>query len=95
MVYEILLTGKHNAQTSKEICKLLNITTRELTSLIERERRAGKPICASTGAQSGYYIAASQDEMERYCRSLYHRAGEIFKTRRACMATIDQLPEVI
>ena len=92
MIYEVLLTGAENARTGRELCETLNITPRELTAAIERERRAGQPICAATGNHPGYYLAANQEEMQRYCRSLWRRAGEIFKTRRACIATIENLP---
>ncbi len=92
MIYEMLSEGAENAQTGREICKQLGITARELRAAIERERRAGQPICASTGSTPGYFLAANQEEMQRYCRSLYHRAGEIHKTRNACIKTIDSLP---
>lgn len=93
MIYEILLEGAENALTGKEICQMLDLTARDLTQAIERERRAGKPICASTDPKTpGYFLAANQGEMQRYCRSLYHRAGEIHKTRNACMKTIEGLP---
>lgn len=92
MIFEILSEGAANARTGKEICKLLNITARDLTAAIERERRAGNPICASTGSNPGYFLAANQEEMQRYCNSLRHRAGEIYKTRQACIMTISKLP---
>lgn len=92
MIFEILTEGAENARTGKEICKLLNITARDLTLAIERERRAGKPICAATGSNPGYFLAANQEEMQRYCNSLMHRAGEIHKTRRACIKTMAKLP---
>lgn len=92
MIHEILLPGIENAQTGKEICRLLHITGRELTQAIERERRAGEPICASTGRRKGYFLAATQEEMQIYCRSLWHRAGEIHKTRRACLDAMTSLP---
>lgn len=92
MISEILAEGAENARTGKEICRLLNITARELTIAVERERRAGKPICANTGTNPGYYMATNQAEMQRYCKSLMRRAGEIHKTRRACIKTIDELP---
>lgn len=93
MIYEILLEGKENAQTSRAICSLLNINSRDLTIAIERERRAGRPICASSGEIPGYYIAANRAEMQQYCDRLKHRAGEIFKTRAACLQTLEGLPE--
>lgn len=93
MIYEHLFEGAENARTGKEICKALKITARELTAAVEMERRQGKPICASTDPKTpGYFLAASQTEMQRYCESLRHRAGEIHKTRRACMKAIEDLP---
>lgn len=93
MIFEFLSEGAENARTGKVICKMLNITARDLTAAIERERRQGKPICASTDPKNpGYFLAANQAEMQRYCNSLYHRAGEIHATRRACLATMENLP---
>ena len=92
MVYELLSEGAENARTGRELCRLLEIQPRELTQAIARERRAGHPICAATGKRAGYFLAADREEMQRYCRSLWRRAGEIFKTRRACLATIETLP---
>ena len=93
MITEFLSKGAENAQTSREICNLLGLTIRELTAAVEQERRAGKPICASTGRNPGYFLAANRGEMESYCNSLLHRASEIHKTRKACMETIESLPE--
>lgn len=93
MIFEFLSEGAENARPGKEICKMLNISARDLTAAIERERRAGKPICASTDPKNpGYFLAANQAEMQRYCNSLFHRAGEIHATRKACLATMEDLP---
>jgi len=92
VVSEFLSKGKENARTGRELATLLNITMRELTQAIERERRDGQPICASTGNNPGYYLAASKEEMEDYCGSLKRRMGEIYKTRRACVKMIKELP---
>lgn len=92
MIFELLAEGAENARTGKEICGRLNITARDLTAAIERERRQGKPICASTGSNPGYFLAANQQEMQRYCNSLMHRAGEIHKTRQACIKAMENLP---
>ena len=91
-IADYLSEGKENARTGKEICNLLNITARDLTAAVERERREGQPICASTGSNPGYYLAADRDEMQRYCNSLHHRAGEIYQTRRACIKAMELLP---
>ncbi len=93
MIHEYLHKGAENAQSTSELCALLGMEPRELRTAIERERRNHVPICATTrGKRRGYYIAANKEEMRRYCSSLFRRAGEIHKTRRACMETIDSLP---
>lgn len=93
MIYEILQEGAENATTGREICNRLNLTIRELQAGIRQERRAGKAICAETSGRAGYYIPANKEEMQRYCNSLTHRAGEIFATRQACLDLLDTLPE--
>lgn len=93
MVSEILGKGITNATPGRQICSLLGITPRELTRAVETERRNGQPICASSDSTNpGYYLAETREEMERYCRALWHRAGEIHKTRRACQKALEQLP---
>ena len=92
MIYELLNTGAENARSAKDLAKQLNAAPRDISKMIERERRAGRPICATCNGQSpGYFIAANVEEMERYCKQLYHRAGEIHKTRRACLKTLATL----
>ena len=94
MISEILYTGKENARAGREICDQFGISARELTSAVERERRAGQPICASTdNTNPGYYLAADQEEMQEYCNSLYRRGGEIFKTRSECLKAVEGLPK--
>lgn len=91
MVSTFLFMGKENALSSKYLCKQLNMTPRQLTLAIEAERRSGQAICATTGRNPGYYIAANKQEMEEYCLKLKNRAIEIFKTRKACQETIQNL----
>jgi len=94
MIFELLNTGEENARSAKELAKLLNVDRRQISNMVESERRAGRPICASCQSKTpGYYVPATREEMERYCRRLQHRAGEIFKTRAACLNTLDSLPE--
>lgn len=94
MIHEILLEGQENAMSGRQICALLHLSARDVTKAVEVERRAGYPICASTDAKNpGYYLAQDKGEMERFCERLQHRAGEIHKTRRACLATLPDLPE--
>ena len=94
MVHEILLKGENGAITGRDLCTLLNLKPRDLQKLIERERREGAPICASYDSRNpGYFLAATQEEMRIYCGRLRKRAGEIFKTRRACLKSMETLPE--
>ena len=93
MIYEMLGEGRQNARSSRELAEVLGIDRRGVSILVERERRAGKPICATTVSRMpGYFIPANREDMERYCRQLKHRAGEIFKTRAACIKTLGRLP---
>ena len=93
-IFPYLDRGKNNAKTGRELCKLLGITSRNLTETIELERRQGHPICAScTAPAKGYYLAECMEEMQDYCRSLARRVGEIEKTRAACERAGELLPQ--
>ena len=93
MIFEMLDTGEQNARSSRELARALGTDPRSISSLVERERRQGKPICATCDSKTpGYYIPATREEMELYCARLHHRAGEIYKTRAACLNTLDTLP---
>lgn len=92
MVHEILSTGSENARTGRELAGLLHCDIRTVTEQIERERRDGQPICANMrGEYAGYFLAETPDELERYCNQLYKRGGELFKTRRALLATLEKI----
>ena len=93
MIYEMLSTGRENARTARELAQMTGTDRRAVSLIVERERRAGRPICATCdGTTPGYYIAADRGEMQEYCDSLRHREREIAKTRKACAATMDSLP---
>lgn len=93
MIHEWLFEGPENAQTARQLCELLHIDHRSLTAAIERERRAGLPICASSDTRRpGYFLAQDRETMRRYCDRLDHREREIARTREACEATIEALP---
>ena len=94
MIESILQTGAANAISGKDLCRILNINMRELTLSIAKERQQGAPICASSDLKRpGYYLAADKGEMQRYCNSLHHRAGEIHRARNACLKAMEKLPE--
>ena len=92
IISDYLSEGKYNAKTSKVLRNILGLNRRSLVAAIERERRDGWPICASTGLNPGYYLADSADEMYSYIASLERRVREIEKTIRACKETAENLP---
>lgn len=93
MIADYLFTGIENARTAKELATALGCDVRDITAGIERERRQGQPIIASCDSkQPGYYLAESAEEIQIYCNRLHHRAGEIYKTRRALLETAQNLP---
>lgn len=93
MIFELLETGEQNARTARELAQALGTDRRSVSLLVEQERRAGKPICATCDTKTpGYYIPACREDMETYCKRLQHRGGEIFKTRAACLKTLEKLP---
>jgi hypothetical protein len=82
-IHELLHTGIENATTARDLADYFGCTAREITRAIECERRQGFPICATCGRVPGYYLAKDAEELRDYCKRLYRRGGEIFKTRRA------------
>lgn len=91
MIYELLAEGKENARTARELAKILNCKPREITIQIEKERREGRPICASCGSTPGYYLPESDQELNDYCECLKSRAVEIFRTRQALVKVLKQI----
>lgn len=95
MIHELLAPGKENARTGRELAQQLGCDIRSITAQIERERREGKPICATaTGPNTGYYLAANAEELAEYCKAIKRRAVELFKTRQALINVLKQLPGV-
>lgn len=93
MIFEMLSVGKRNACTARELARTLGVDPRKVSSLVELERRQGKPICATCDTSGpGYFIPENREEMQWFCETLQHRAKEIQKTRAACLLTIDELP---
>ena len=93
MIAELLFTGKYKPRTGRELAAALNCDIRTVNTIIERERKAGKPICANTDSENpGYYLAETKEEAEAYCESLKHRAIAIFSTMHAVEQAGKKLP---
>lgn len=94
MIHELLAEGRENARTGRELARILNCDIRQVTGQIEKERRAGRPICAAMGGENpGYYLAADDDELQDYCDRLKGRAVELFKTRQALIKILRQISD--
>ena len=92
-VSKLLFIGREWAITGGELVQLLELNDlRELTQMIEAERRAGIPICASTdSAAPGYFIASGPDELQAYISSLDRRLHNIRQTRQHLEDTLCRL----
>lgn len=83
-VSDLLAEGKRAAVPGRDLVRLLGLhDLREVTKLIERERRAGSPICASVFEPRGYYIASNAEELRAYISSIQRREAEVSRTRAA------------
>lgn len=87
-----LLCGSDNPMTAQEIMAALDVSDpRLITKEIERERRAGLPICASNDSKRpGYFLAATPRELESYTRSLRRRVKAVSGTLAAMEETHDK-----
>lgn len=92
MIFELLGPGRANAKTGRELAAVLDLDIRTVTEQIERERRAGKPICAAMHDNPGYYLAETQEDLQQYCNLLQNRATELFITRKALLSVLQKLP---
>ena len=91
-IADYLGSGADNATTGRELAAILNVDIRTIAELVELERREGAKICAtSRGKNPGYFIAATDEELEYYCNRLHHRASEMEKTRRLLLATLGKV----
>ncbi len=83
LVSRNLHRGRASAIPGHQLVEQLGFADgRTLTQAIERERRAGIPICAACGDTPGYYLAESPDELEAYLRSLDRRLRSVGMTRK-------------
>ena len=59
-VSDLLNRGRENAVPLRHLKKLLEVDGRTVRLMIERERRAGTPICADNA--TGYFLPSTADE---------------------------------
>lgn len=92
-VSSILPVGRANAIPGHSLVKALGLRDlRALTQKVEKERRAGAPICAAvSGTSRGYYLAAGPLELSQYINSLDRRLRAVGETRRHLSTALDKL----
>lgn len=93
VVSSLLQRGAANAISGRSLAAMLQLRdAREVSKLVERERRAGIPICASVaGDDRGYFLADGPAELERYIKSLDRRLKNVRETREAVQDTLDRM----
>lgn len=88
-VADFLPHGAENAVDAQTLAAALGFkSVRELSKRIERERRAGQPICASVSGEHRGYFIGDAEELRLYLHSLERRLREVRRTRDACNATL-------
>ena len=92
-VSKLLSVGRTGAITGATLVQILKLKDlRELTQMVETERRAGIPICATTDSASpGYFLADSPEELQTYLSSLDRRLLNIRRTRQNLEDTLCRL----
>ncbi len=80
-IANLLSHGPENGITLRHLEKLFDLPGREVRRQIERERRAGELIISDN--QHGYYLTNDPAEVQRFARSMKHRARQILRTARA------------
>lgn len=91
-VADFLPHGAANAIEAQTIAAALGFkSVRELSKRIERERRAGQPICASVSGEHRGYFVGDAGELQLYLRSLDRRIREVRRTRDAVGETLRRM----
>ena len=88
-VSDFLPHGAANAVDGQTLATAMGFkSVRELSKRIERERRAGQPICAAVSGEHRGYFLGDPDELRLYLRSLDRRLREVRRTRDAIGETL-------
>ena len=84
-----LSTGRSKAKTAAQIAAEMQTGTRQIQQYAATARRIGYPVIASSErSPRGYYLAASESDVQEYSGRMLHRAGEIHKTRRELLQNL-------
>ena len=80
-IASFLLTGRENALTAKDLCRITGMSFRMVTKKIQEERLQGAPILSSS--DRGYWLAEDAEEIIRCTEALHRRAKTIHRTAAA------------
>lgn len=80
-IADLLLPGEENAMPMNDLVAFTGFDSRDIRRMIRRERLAGAAICSNNS--TGYYIAATDEERERFVQSMRNRADEISRVADA------------
>lgn len=72
-----LQRGASNGQHVAALATMLDTTPRAIRNLVSELRESGHPVCAHP--KTGYYIAATQEELDATCKFLHERAMHSLK----------------
>lgn len=88
-VADFLPHGAANAVDGRSLATAMGFkSVRELSKRIERERRAGQPICAAVSGEHRGYFIGDAEELRFYLHSLDRRLREVRRTRDAIVETL-------
>lgn len=88
-VADFLPNGAANAVDGRSLATAMGFkSVRELSKRIERERRAGQPICAAVSGEHRGYFIGDAEELRLYLHSLDRRLREVRRTRDAIVETL-------
>lgn len=80
-IVDFLLEGRNNAIPLRDLVRIAGLDERTVRRQIHLERAAGAVIISDN--RNGYYLPASTFDIQRFARSMSHRAGEIMKIAQA------------
>ena len=80
IISRLLSHGQENAVPLKQLTALTGLPERAVRRQIAAERKRGTMILADS--KSGYYLPGNPDELQRFSRSMAHRANEIMAVAR-------------
>ena len=88
-VADFLPHGAANAVDGRSLATAMGFkSVRELSKRIERERRAGQPICAAVSGEHRGFFIGDAEELRLYLHSLDRRLREVRRTRDAIVETL-------